>query len=127
MPTQKALVAKETCRILIQRRDRSTGKSVEMIIEIPKNWKVTFGKLHASGGDAGRYPDTQSPLCLRIYENEKQQRAIFTDVTHFRDLSIPVKIKMIEIDKKTGQTIKKGEFKSFEEVNTNEEWQDEEY
>lgn len=57
-------------------------------IEIPDDWKVTYGPVSPGkasyGGNA-----------LRLYESETKQRAIFTDVISFRDLSIPVKVLAI--------------------------------
>lgn len=50
-------------------------------ITIPADYKVTFG----SPGNRNCGPGE-----LRIYENEKQQRACFVSVRSFRDLSLPV-------------------------------------
>lgn len=56
-------------------------------VTIPEDWKVTFGRLYGSSGprDYG-----SSEMGLRIYETEAKQRAVFTGVQWFRDLSIPV-------------------------------------
>lgn len=51
-------------------------------IIIPANWKVTFGPLTPGSKYGGSY-------ALRVYESETKQRAVFVDVTSFRDLSIP--------------------------------------
>jgi hypothetical protein len=53
-------------------------------VTIPADWKVTFGKQLgvARDYDGGRE--------LRIYEGESKQRACFTGVQSFRDLSIPL-------------------------------------
>lgn len=52
---------------------------------IPSDWKVTYGPVIGEarhhGGDAGNV--------LRIYEAKDKQRALFTRVESFRDLSIP--------------------------------------
>lgn len=61
-------------------------------IEIPEEWKITFGPV--SIGAKGSYGN--SPLALRVYESDTKQRAIFTNVLSFRDLSIPVKRQMIK-------------------------------
>jgi hypothetical protein len=54
-------------------------------ITIPADWKVTFGKPMQGRG----YEDENSRE-LRIYEAETKQRACFTGVLSFRDLSIPM-------------------------------------
>lgn len=65
-------------------------------IEIPEDWKVTFG---TAGGNRGGGYDRE----LRLYEgNEKQQRACFTGVLWFRDTSIPVVRKM---KRKSGEVV----------------------
>lgn len=57
-------------------------------IDIPENWKVTYGPV--SPGAKGYGND----LALRIYESDTKQRAIFTGVRSFRDMSIPVRRKI---------------------------------
>jgi hypothetical protein len=52
-------------------------------IEIDPTWKVTFSKVNPQ---AGGY----ECMALRIYESDEKQRACFTNVTSFRDLSIPI-------------------------------------
>ena len=68
----------ETRTLLVER-----GGKDKFRIEIPADWKVTFGK---SGGNRGFDGERE----LRIYENESKQRACFVGVTAFRDLAIPV-------------------------------------
>lgn len=53
-------------------------------ITIPEEWKVTFGK------QIGAPRDYEEGRELRIYEAETKQRACFTGVKSFRDLSIPI-------------------------------------
>lgn len=55
-------------------------------ITIPADWKVTFGKAMQGRG----YESDPDGRELRIYECETKQRACFTGVRSFRDLSIPV-------------------------------------
>lgn len=64
-------------------------------IDIPDDWKVTYGPV--SPGAKGYGND----LALRIYESETKQRAIFTGVRSFRDMSIPVRRK---VTSETGAT-----------------------
>lgn len=60
-------------------------------ITIPSSWKVTYGRVQPTecGGYGGSGADQ---FCVRIYETEKQQRAIFTGVKSFRDLGIKLEI-----------------------------------
>lgn len=62
----------------------------DFTIELPASWKVTFGAVNpgASSG-TGRY----DLHCLRVWEGEKL-RAVFCDVKGFRDLSLPMAIKV---------------------------------
>lgn len=60
-------------------------KKEELRVTIPADYKVTFGPVQPGSrgyGDEGN--------CLRIYESETKQRAVFVNVVSFRDLSIPV-------------------------------------
>lgn len=52
-------------------------------IDVPANWKVTFGPLSPGSKFGG------GGYALRLYESETKQRAVFVDVSSFRDLSIP--------------------------------------
>ena len=63
-------------------------------ITIPEDWKVTFGK------QIGAPRDYEAGRELRLYETETKQRACFTGVTSFRDLSIPV-TRIVTTDKGT--------------------------
>lgn len=64
-------------------------------IEIPVAWKCTFSKVNPQ---AGGY----ECMALRVYENEDKQRACFTNVVSFRDLSIPFTRR---VKKGTTQTV----------------------
>jgi bifunctional DNA-binding transcriptional regulator/antitoxin component of YhaV-PrlF toxin-antitoxin module len=56
-------------------------------ITIPKSWRITFGAITPGM----REERSNNPkLALRVYETEKKQRAIFTDVLSFMDTSIVV-------------------------------------
>lgn len=72
----------------------------ETKISVPASWKVTFGPA-ARGNNAGKSHSVM-PLALRFYEDETRQRAIFTDVKSFRDLSIPVFVKKKSTQEKHG-------------------------
>jgi len=74
----------------------------EQKITVPDHWKVTFGpsvKGNNWGTDGQRL---QMPMALRFYESEHKQRAIFTDVVGFRDLSIIIEEKRIDVKEKHG-------------------------
>ena len=96
-------------------------------IEIPEDWKITFGPVAIGGGKRQSYGFDGGSMALRIYESEVRQRAIFTGVESFRDLSIPVK-KLVRTVK--ANTTKKSErgpkgSKSSEanEVEYDEKWE----
>lgn len=78
----------------IEYRDYVIEKSDGIFkIKIPSTWRVTYGRVQPTES-AGRYGERSSSdaFCVRIYETEKQQRAIFTGVKSFRDLSIELSI-----------------------------------
>lgn len=53
-------------------------------IDIPEAWKVTYGPvIGAKGYDGGG-------MVFRVWESDKQQRALFSNVISFRDLSLPL-------------------------------------
>lgn len=80
----------ETIQYLVQRRGSN------FLIEIPAHWKVTFAAVNPNSQGVGH----RDGHCLRVYEGEKQ-RAVFGDVTGFRDMSIPY---AIEVRKETGSS-----------------------
>lgn len=67
-------------RTLLVKTTRETFR-----ITVPAEWKITFG---SPGGNRGGFGSDGNEL--RLYETDKQQRACFTSVVSFRDLSIPV-------------------------------------
>ena len=69
--------AKKTRTLLIER-----GKNDRFRIEVPEDWKITFGPLSPRGYSEGN--------ALRLYESDTKQRACFVNVIAFRDISIPV-------------------------------------
>jgi hypothetical protein len=70
-------------------------------ITVPSDWKVTFGPA-ARGANSDKRKTFDMPLALRFYEDEKKQRAIFTDVQSFRDMSIKIEEEKISIQEKDG-------------------------
>ena len=64
-----------------------------MRITVPPSWKVTFGP---TGPPRDRHnPDfdgRQRGWVLRFYEAENRQRACFTNVIEFYDLSLPIEV-----------------------------------
>jgi hypothetical protein len=61
-----------------------TQREGKFRIDIPETWKVTFGPVIGAKGYES------SGLAFRVWETDKQQRALFTNVTSFRDLSLPM-------------------------------------
>ena len=80
--------------LLITKNDGS-----ELQIDIPVTYKVTFGPAFVGGSEkiTGRIP-----MALRIYETDKMQLAIFTDVSSFRDMAIPIRQKKVNTQTKDG-------------------------
>lgn len=70
----------------------------ETQIDVPETWKITFGPAVVGMPKS----EGRVPMALRIYETEKLQRAIFTDVTSFRDMSIPIRVKKVNVQEKDG-------------------------
>lgn len=72
-------------------------KHEKLRVTVPADWKVTFGPVQPGregyGGDRG--------YALRFYETKEKQRAVFTDVVSFRDLSLPVERLVISKEEKT--------------------------
>ena len=65
-------------------------------VTVPAAWKVTFGPLVPS---EIRHGDVRT-FALRFYESKEQQRAVFTDVIAFRDISLPVEERVSKIKQK---------------------------
>lgn len=72
----------------------------EKKITVPDDWKVTFGP--AVKGGNGKHNNFKMPMALRFYESENKQRAIFTDVVSFRDTSIKIVEKRVNVQEKEG-------------------------
>ncbi len=70
-------------------------------ITVPANWKVTFGPAAVGLGKTA-YGGAKVPMAIRFYEDENRQRAIFTEVVSFRDMSIPVLEERRTTQTKTG-------------------------
>jgi hypothetical protein len=83
-------VSPETRTLLIERHGQRQR------ITIPSDWRVTF----AVGGGASKYGNGTPERDLRIYEAGEHCRAVFTGVSSFRDISIPVETL---IKSKTGE------------------------
>jgi hypothetical protein len=56
-------------------------------VTVPSSWKVTFGPL-VPGGKNGY--NGHDGVALRFYAGKDQQKAVFTDVLNFRDMSIEI-------------------------------------
>lgn len=96
---------------------------IERKITVPSSWKVTFGPA-AKGMNKGNSGGLRIPLALRFYEAETKQRAIFTDVVSFRDMSIKIEIKKKKIQEKKGFMECDGKRKATTFQAVMEEWVD---
>jgi hypothetical protein len=65
-------------------------------VTVPATWKVTFGPLVPS---EVRHGDVRT-FALRFYETKEQQRAVFTDVVSFRDMSLEVEERVSKVKQK---------------------------
>lgn len=73
-------------------------------ITVPESWKVTFGPAVVGGkgaGNRGNYAG-KMPMALRFYENGDKQRAIFTNIAGFRDMSIQIEEEKVRVQDKDG-------------------------
>ena len=91
-------------------------------ITVPSSWKVTFGP--ASAGNQKGHSQFKMPLALRFYENKDRQRAIFTDVASFRDLSIKLEEEVVNTRIKEGFVEVDGARKATSFSATTKEWVD---
>jgi len=96
----------------------------ERRITVPSNWKVTFGPAAKGMNTKNVGSGYKVPLALRFYENDTKQRAIFTDVVSFRDLSIKVQVKKRSTQEKRGYMECDGKKKATTFQATTEEWID---
>ena len=74
-------------------------------ITVPDTWKVTFGPVVKSLRNTAASVDysDKMPVALRFYESETKQRAIFTNVKSFRDMSILIEEEVITTKDKIGR------------------------
>lgn len=78
-------------------------------ITVPASWKVTFGPLNPGS----RNSDGNGAPALRFYESPNKQRAVITEVLSFRDMSIRVEEKRVNVKQ---QTMRKQTAKGDKEV-----------
>lgn len=105
-----------TIEYLLIHKDGSRKK-----ITVPSDWKVTYRTYLKGPATPG---DREMPIALRFYENETKQRAVFTDIVSFRDMSIPVLEEKIERKDKFGTLEVDGGSKRVSVVAETREWVD---
>ena len=105
----------ETRTLLITKRD---GEEIQ--IDIPATYKVTFGPAFITS--KAYVGGKQVPMALRVYESDKMQLAIFTDVVSFRDLNIPMRVKQVKTQEKDGYIECEGVRKRTTFSATTSEW-----
>jgi hypothetical protein len=110
-------MSKETTYLIVHE------DGTERKITVPSDWKVTFGPA-AKGINKAAHQNFKIPLALRFYEAETKQRAIFTDVVSFRDLSIKTEVKRISTQEKQGFMECDGKRKATTFQAKTEEWVD---
>jgi len=80
-------------------------------IQIPDDWKVTFGRLH--GGRETTYHGTEN--VLRVYETKEKQRAVFVNVITFMDIDINP-MKLVKNKKEVAEILNKKGITSYKDV-----------
>lgn len=100
---EQSITPEQETRTYLVERDNETLK-----ITVPSHWKVTYGPI---------VPGTRfrSEYALRFYEGKENQRAIFTNVRSFRDLSIPVEKLVVQT---ITESKRKSDHKTGEEMYT---------
>jgi len=93
-------------------------------VTVPDSWKVTFGPLVVPRSTTNLAQKDKIPIALRFYENENKQRAVFTDVVSFRDLSIEVLTEVVEVKSKMGTLNVDGGTKNVHMRAETREWKD---
>lgn len=93
-----------------------TGRE-QMQIDIPDDWKVTYGPVTPGAKSYGG-----AEYALRIYETESKQRAIFTNVKSFRDLSIPVRRLVTSVEGSRSWSEDENRTLDNVEINRSSEW-----
>lgn len=56
------------------------------IIDVPESFKISYARVNPGS----KVYDADNTWCLRIYETEKQQRALFRNVIEFRSLDLAI-------------------------------------
>ena len=64
-------------------------------ITVPDTYKVTFGAVVPGSAKSAGSSYNSGGWGLRIWESADKQRAVFSDVVSFRDLSIPLEIAAV--------------------------------
>ncbi len=77
---------------MLSMRDGSRQK-----VTVPAKWRVTFGALYpGKEGNSGK-------SALRFWEgNKENQRAVFTEVESFRDMSIQIEVEQTQSNEHVG-------------------------
>jgi hypothetical protein len=107
----------EMTTYLIEFENRTKKK-----ITVPSAWKVTFGPSYVGPNKQTIGRQFNIPLALRFYEANDKQRAIFTDVTSFRDMSIQIEEEIVNTKIKEGFVEVDGTRKATSFSATVKEW-----
>lgn len=91
-------------------------------ITVPSEWKVTFGPLAIKGANSGKSLNNKMPIALRFYENDKKQRAVFTNVLSFRDMGIVIEEEKVDVQQKDGYVECDGQRKGVTFQATSRQW-----
>jgi len=91
-------------------------------VTVPSEWKVTFGPLAIRGTNSSKPHSQKMPIALRFYEKEKLQKAVFTNVVNFRDMSIEIMEERTNTQHKDGFVSCDGRKKNVSFQATTRQW-----
>ena len=96
--------------------EKAGGKRLR--ITVPETWKVTFAPVYMGEKSFG----SSKVMALRFYESDTKQRAIFTEVTSFRDVSIPVEYEHVTTEGSTEWRTSEDGSERVEKIRRKREW-----
>lgn len=107
-----------TATYILTMRDGAQKK-----VTVPANWKVTFGALVP--GSKNHEQNSGGATALRFYEGASQQRACFVGVTEFRDKSIDIMEKIVDVQsEQIAKRDSEGNVKHYNVQATESKWID---
>lgn len=94
MPTKRAPSEAPKTTFMLIMKDGTKRK-----VTVPEDWKVTFGPLMPGSKDASH--NSSAATALRFYTGKDRQKAVFTGVESFRDMSIGMEEEVVKTQAET--------------------------